>query len=147
YSLHNELLARHPEVLGALYEPFRVDRRGGLRPGDTPTIQVPILHWDGRDLVCRYLRYWIEAGHEKAAQPLTAGQKQALEVLDCAVRDPQLQVEFTLRPGDMFFINNRWLLPNRTAFNDHAESDRRRHYVRLWLQRNSCGSSPSQRNP
>jgi hypothetical protein len=47
----------------------------------------------------------------------------------------------------MFFINNRWLLHNRTAFNDHAESDRRRHYIRLWLQRNSCGSSPPQRSP
>jgi hypothetical protein len=147
YSLHNELLARHPEVLGALYEPFHVDRRGGLRPGDTPTIQVPILHWDGRELVCRYLRYWIEAGHEKAAQPLTAVQKHALDVLDRVVRNTEIQVEFTLRPGDMFFINNRWLLHNRTAFNDYAESDRRRHYVRLWLQRNSCGSSPPQRSP
>jgi hypothetical protein len=141
YSLHNELLATCPEVLEALYEPFHVDRRGGLRPGDTPTIQFPILHWDGQELVCRYLRYWIEAGHVKAAQPLTAAQKRALEVLDGVVRDPELQVEFTLRPGDMFFINNRWILHNRTAFEDHAEPEHRRHYLRLWLQNNSCASS------
>jgi alpha-ketoglutarate-dependent taurine dioxygenase len=134
YSLHNELLARCPEVLEALYQPFHIDRRGGLRPGDTPTIQFPILHWDGQELVCRYLRYWIEAGHEKVAQPLTAAQKRALELLDQVTRDRELQVEFTLRPGDMFFINNRWLLHNRSAFTDHAEPERRRHYVRLWLQ-------------
>jgi hypothetical protein len=135
YSLHNELLVQCPEVMEALYQPFHVDRRGGLRPGDTPTIQFPILHWDAQELVCRYLRYWIEAGHEKAAQPLTAVQKRALEALDQVVRDPELQVEFTLRPGDMFFINNRWILHNRSAFTDHAEPERRRHYVRLWLQR------------
>jgi hypothetical protein len=135
YSLHAELLVRHPEVLDALSKPFHVDRRGGLRPGDTPTIQFPILHWDGRELVCRYLRYWIEAGHEKAAQPLTAAQKRALDVLDRVVRDPELHVEFTLKPGDMFFINNRWLLHDRSAFEDHPEPERRRHYVRLWLQK------------
>ena len=135
YALHEELLASHPEELKALYQPFHVDRRGGLRPGDTPTIQFPILHWDGRELVCRYLRYWIEAGHEKAAQPLTATQKQSLDALDRVARDPELRVEFTLKPGDMFFINNRWILHNRSAFEDYAETERRRHYVRLWLQK------------
>jgi alpha-ketoglutarate-dependent taurine dioxygenase len=44
-------------------------------------------------------------------------------------------VEFMLRPGDMLFINNRWLLHNRTAFEDHAAPAQRRHYVRLWLRR------------
>ena len=39
-----------------------------------------------------------------------------------------------LRPGDMFFSNNRWILHNRTAFEDHLEPERRRHYVRLWLK-------------
>jgi hypothetical protein len=141
YSLHNELLANHPEVLETLYLPFQVDRRGGLRPGDTPTILFPILHWDGQELMCRYLRYWIEAGHEKAAQPLTAKQRQALDVLDRLARDPGLQVEFTLKPGDMFFTNNRWLLHSRSAFKDHAEPERQRHYVRLWLQQGSSRSS------
>jgi hypothetical protein len=34
----------------------------------------------------------------------------------------------------MLFVNNRWILHNRTAFEDHPEPERRRHYVRLWLQ-------------
>jgi Taurine catabolism dioxygenase TauD, TfdA family len=134
YSLHNELLAKHPDVLAILYEPFHVDRRGGLRPGDAPTIRFPITAWDGQGLTCRYLRYWIEAGHDKAGQPLTAQQKLALDVLDTVARLPDLQVEFGLKPGDMFFINNRWILHNRSAFEDHPEPQRRRHYVRLWLQ-------------
>jgi hypothetical protein len=35
----------------------------------------------------------------------------------------------------MYFINNRWILHNRTAFIDHSELEQRRHLVRLWLQR------------
>jgi alpha-ketoglutarate-dependent taurine dioxygenase len=139
FALHNELLARHPDVLATLYQPFHFDRRGGLRPGDTPTISFPILQWDGHDLVCRYLRYWIEAGHEKAGLPLTAAQHHALEVLDQVLGEPALCVELDLRPGDMFIINNRWLLHNRSAFEDHPEPQRQRHYVRLWLERFSRG--------
>jgi hypothetical protein len=135
YALHDELLAGHADVLDTLYRPFHVDRRGGLRPGESATVQAPIFQWDGGDLICRYLRYWIEAGHEKAARPLTAAQKKALDVLDQALENPQLQVEFGLRPGDMLFVNNRWVLHNRGAFEDHPEPERRRHYVRLWLQR------------
>jgi hypothetical protein len=134
YALHNELLARHAGVLEVLYQPFHVDRRGGLRPGEPPTAQFPVLAWDGSGLVYRYLRYWIEAGHEKAARPLTAAQRGALDVLDEALGRAELQAELGLGPGDMLFINNRWVLHSRSAFEDHAEPERRRHYVRLWLQ-------------
>jgi alpha-ketoglutarate-dependent taurine dioxygenase len=139
YSLHNELLAKRSDVLDTLYQSFHVDRRGGLRPGDSPTTQFPVLYWDGREIVCRYLRHWIEAGHEKVGEPLTIAQIEALEVLDQVIGDPALRVEFGLRPGEMFFINNRWLLHNRSAFEDHPEPDRQRHYVRLWLQRSDGG--------
>ena len=135
YALHNELLQRYPDVLGTLYEPFHFDRRGGVRPGDAPTVQFPIMRWDGHGLECRYLQFWILAGHEKARQPLTPAQVRAIDVLEEVVREPELHVEFGLQPGDMFFANNRWLLHNRSAFEDHLEPGRRRHYVRLWLER------------
>ena len=91
----------------------------------------------GRALLVRYLRYWIEAGHEKVGQPLTPSQRTALDVLDECLRLPHLRVEFDLKPGQMYFINNRWILHNRTAFEDYPEMERRRHLVRLWLQRTS----------
>lgn len=138
YTLHNELLTRYPDVLATLYDPFHFDRRGGLRPGDAPTIVFPVMRWGGQGLECRYLRYWIDAGHDKARQPLTAAQTRALDVLDEVVREPDLHVEFGLQPGDMFFANNRWLFHNRSAFEDYAEPERRRHYVRLWLERGAA---------
>lgn len=134
YAVHNALHREHPDVLRQLYEPWHVDRRGGFREGESPTVRRPIVAWDGRELIVRYLRYWIEVGHEKAGQPLTAEQRRALDTFDAVLARPELRVEFALRPGQSYFINNRWILHNRTAFTDHPEPERRRHLVRLWLR-------------
>jgi hypothetical protein len=134
YTVLGELRECHPEALAVLGRPFHVDRRGGLRPGDAPTSQSPVFQEDGRGLTVRYFRYWIEAGHEKASQPLTPEQVRALDVLDGVLRRRDLVAEFGLEPGQMFFINNRWILHSRTAFEDYPEPERRRHYVRLWVK-------------
>lgn len=134
YAAHNELLQNHRDVLETLYQPVHVDRRGGMKAGEPPTAQFPIFQWTGRDLICRYLRYWIEAGQQKVSQPLTPAQVNALDSLDAVLRRPELRIEFTLRPGEIFFLNNRWLFHNRSAFEDQEEPARRRHYVRLWLR-------------
>jgi alpha-ketoglutarate-dependent taurine dioxygenase len=134
FALHNELLARRPDVLATLYRPFPMDRRGGVRAGEAPTVCHPVVHWDGSKLVFRYLRYWIDAGAEKCGRPLTSAQITALTVLDEFLGRRDLRVEFDLKPGEMFFLNNRCLFHNRTAFEDYSEPERRRHLVRLWLQ-------------
>jgi hypothetical protein len=138
FSVYHELREHHPDVLQILGQPFHFDRRGGVPEGETPTSRLPILQGDGRDLTVRYLRYWIEVGHEKAGQPLTPAQVRALDVLDGLLGQRDLRVEFNLEPGQMFFINNRWIFHNRTGFEDHPEPERRRHYVRLWLQAKPC---------
>jgi alpha-ketoglutarate-dependent taurine dioxygenase len=133
-AAYRELRERHPELLEVLCRPFHVDRRGGVRPGEAPTVQVPVIEWRPDGLLFRYLRYWIEAGHRKAGVPLTAEQVGALDALDEVLNRPQLRAEFDLWPGDMYFLNNRWLLHNRTAFEDRPQPERRRHLVRLWLR-------------
>src|SRR5262249_11240873 len=125
YSLHNELLEKYPDTLKVLYHPFHVDRRGGIKKGEWPTARPPLMQWNGKELICRYLRYWIEAGHAKVGQPLTPEQVSALDRLDQVARRPDLRVEFDLRPGQIFFINNRWIFHNRSAFEDYTESERR----------------------
>jgi alpha-ketoglutarate-dependent taurine dioxygenase len=134
YTIYDELQAHHGDSLAVLSRPFHIDRRGGVRPGQAQTAQHPILEREGRELTIRYLRYWIETGQQKANEPLTAAQVEALDVLDSLLRRPDFRVEFALRPGEVFFINNRWIFHNRTGFEDHAEPERRRHYVRLWLK-------------
>jgi alpha-ketoglutarate-dependent taurine dioxygenase len=135
FAVRDELMACERKAWDVLNRPFHVDRRGGVRPGEEPTARVPVFTTRDGELLVRYLRYWIEVGHEKAAAPLTADQVAALDALDRVAAEPKLRVEFMLRPGEMLFANNRWLLHNRTAFEDHPEPDRKRHYVRLWLSR------------
>ncbi|MBI5773153.1 MAG: TauD/TfdA family dioxygenase [Verrucomicrobia bacterium] len=135
YAVHDELARHHPAELALLCQPFHVDRRGGLRPGETPTAHFPVMQWDGGELLLRYLRFWIQAGHEKVGQPLTPAQAKALDTLDEVLKQRDLMAEFSVKPGDIFFINNRWLLHNRTAFEDWPELERRRHLVRLWIKK------------
>lgn len=137
YAAHNVLLDEHPDVLEVLSQPFHVDRRGGFREGEAPTVRMPVIAWRDGELLYRYLRFWIEAGHEKAGEPLTDDQVRALDMLDEVLNRPELRVEFALRPGEMYFINNRWILHNRTAFDDFEEPARKRHLVRLWLKSRS----------
>ncbi|AGA30786.1 TauD/TfdA family dioxygenase [Singulisphaera acidiphila] len=134
YTVHDELATAASKSLQTLAGAFQVDRRGGLRPGESPTALRPVIAKDERGgLIYRYLRTWIEVGHDKAGEPLSPAQTEALDALDRVLNRPELRVEFRLQPGDMFFANNRWTLHNRTAFEDHPDPERRRHYVRLWL--------------
>jgi len=133
-----EVLRReHPEALEVLSQPLHVDRRGGVNAGESPTVLRPIVAWDDNEWIFRYLRYWIEVGHEKVGQPLSAEQRGALDTLDAVLKRHELQVNFSLEPGQMYYINNRWILHNRTAFVDFPELERRRHLVRLWLKKRS----------
>ena len=134
YALHNELLENYPDVLNTLYQLFCFDRRGQFKAAESPTSQFPIFQWNMGELTVRYLYYYIQVGHERADKTLTANQREALEVVEELLRRPDFRVEFNLQPGQMLFTNNRWILHNRTAFEDYTEPERRRHYVRIWLR-------------
>ena len=135
YSLHNELLENHLDILQTLYQLFCFDRRGQFKAGESPTSQFPIFQWNGGELTLRYLYYYIQVGHERAGKALTAEQGRALEIVEGLLRRADFRVEFNLQPGQMLFTNNRWILHNRTAFEDYPDPESRRHYVRLWLRR------------
>ncbi len=134
WTVYRQLLTARPEAIEELSRPFHFDRRGGVRPGQSATVPYPIVQRRGDELLFRYLRYWIEAGHEKVGEALSAERLEALNVLDRFLNRPELRVEFSLKPGEMLFVNNRWILHNRTAFEDHPEPEHKRHYVRLWLR-------------
>jgi len=133
-AVHDELLTHHPEVLRTLYNSFCFDRRGQFMEGEPDVLENPVFTWDGQQMLLRYLHYYIEVGHEKARRPLDLDQREALDLVEVLVRKPELRVEFQLDRGQMLITNNRWILHNRTAFEDHAEPENRRHYIRLWLR-------------
>ena len=133
-SVHDVMLAERPDLLALLYEPFHHDRSSELPPGESPTLLAPIFRFDGQ-LRMRYMRFYIERGHRKATAPLSSGQIEALDFLDSVMDREALHILFHLNRGEMLFVSNEFVLHSRTAFEDHAEPARRRHYARLWLGR------------
>jgi len=77
----------------------------------------------------------IEAGEAAAGHKMDEAELAVLDRFEEVTRRPELMLEFTLQPGEMYFINNYTILHARTAFDDgDAEEDRRRHLLRLWLE-------------
>ncbi|MCC6367206.1 MAG: TauD/TfdA family dioxygenase [Bryobacterales bacterium] len=132
-SVHNILREERPDCLRRLYEPFFFDRRAELRPGESPTISAPLFTY-GDALAIRYFRFNLLKGHEAAGVPLTPHDLESLECLEQACRRDGLAVRFHMRRGDMQFVNNRFILHSRTAFEDHEEPARRRNFLRLWMR-------------
>jgi Taurine catabolism dioxygenase TauD, TfdA family. len=132
-TVHNIILEERPDYLERLYAPYHVDRRAELPPGEPPTLPVPVFAYDGQ-LTVRYLRLYITKGHEVAGSALTPADTDPLDYLDAVMRRPNLPVTFQMQRGDMQFVNNQFILHSRTEFEDYAEAERKRHYVRLWLK-------------
>jgi hypothetical protein len=134
-TLYNEVLARRPDLLPALFEPFPTDRRGEVPEGMQPWFDMPIFHWHARRLSCIYVRQYIESAqkHFPDAKRLRPEQVQAMDLLDELLNDPQIHLSMAFLPGDMQFLHNHTILHDRTAFEDWAEPEKKRHLLRLWL--------------
>lgn len=133
-AIHNEVLARRPDLLEQMYQTFHVDRRGEAPAGKKPYYSGAFFEWQGDRLFCRYNRTYIQSAQRFADVPrLTPEQVQALDLIDSLCKDPQMHLDMELVPGDMQFICNYTTLHSRTAYEDWPEHDRRRYLLRLWL--------------
>ena len=109
-----------------------------VTPGTQPTIEqrlrnrFPIFYNDfARGLNFRYMRFWIETGHARAGAPLDDIQIAALDALEDALEAPGAVATFSLRAGEMLWLDNWTVAHDRTAFVDDPERPRR--LLRMWL--------------
>lgn len=136
-AVHNALLADYPEALERLYRGYVFHRRGEEQPGELPytPYRVPVFSNIDGSISARYVRTYVEAGEAAAGRPMDGAELSVLDCFEEVTKRPELMLEFALRPGEMYFINNYTILHARTAFDDgDAEEDRRRHLLRLWLE-------------
>jgi len=134
-TLYNEMLARRPDLLPALFEPFATDRRGEVPDGMQPWFDIPVFNWHAGRLSCIYVRQYIEAAQRNfpAARRLTRDQVAAMDVLDQLTNDPQIHLSMAFLPGDIQLLHNHQILHSRNDFENWPEPDRHRHLLRLWL--------------
>lgn len=130
YTVHNVMRQERPDLLARLYRSYHFDRRAEVLPGEPLTLQAPVFTY-GESLHVRYFRFYIPQGHAIAGAPLGQPDEEALDYFEGVMRRAELQVRFAMRPGDIQFVNNRFVLHSRTAYQD--EAPRRRHLKRLWL--------------
>jgi Taurine catabolism dioxygenase TauD, TfdA family len=136
-TVHNVMLEEYPEALERLYRGYVFHRRGEEKPGDLPytPYRVPVYSNTEGKVSARYVRTYVEAGEAAAGRAMDAAELAVLDHFEEVTKRPELMLEFTLQPGEIYFINNYTILHARTAFDDgDTEEDRRRHLLRLWLE-------------
>ena len=124
-------------MLAALYRGYVRHRRGEEQPGELPytPYRIPVYSNVEGKVSARYVRSYIEAGEAAAGRPMGVAEHAIIDTFEAVTKRPDLMLEFTLQPGEAYFINNYTILHARTAFDDgDAEEDQRRHLLRLWLE-------------
>ena len=131
-AVYNRMLARRPELVKVLCEDYYRSRAMDVGAGTQPWYKQPIFSFtDG---------YFSATGAgiaiDKATKlpgvpPLTATQKEAIDVYRTTVEECAVDIDF--KPGDIQFLNNFVTLHTRREYQDWPEASRKRHLLRLWL--------------
>ena len=141
-TLFNEMRRRRPDLAACLFEPIETDRRGEVGVGQKPYFTIPVFNWYEGLLSAIYQRKYIDSARKLSGVPAyTDRQREALDLLDQLVDDPALHLQMDFHPGDVQLVHNHSLLHDRTAFEDWAEPDRKRHLLRLWLARKGSSAA------
>ena len=133
-AVHDQLAQTHPALLQRLKGSFHRDL---VTPGSRNDLagikanRFPVFSDASDGPTLRYMRYWIETGHQRIGQPLEPLDRDAFDVLDAALNDPQLRHDFALAPGDLLFIDNHKVAHDRESYQDDPSAPRL--MVRLWL--------------
>jgi len=99
-----------------------------------PYCEQPIFSKKDGYFACSYLRVLINRADQDPDCPnLSIRQKEALDFLDSVCEREELQTRFTLKRGEVLFLNNWTTLHRRTAFEDFSNPKQRRHLLRVWL--------------
>ena len=133
HTAHNALLARHPNKLPRLYQPFWFDRQREYHVGEPPIFSAPVFDNSGV-VKARFSVHQINSGYALRGAPIDPEGAAAIAAMFEIVEEDGMSVDFDLEPGQIQFVDNRALGHSRTAFADHSEPDRKRHLVRLWMR-------------
>ena len=128
-AVYNQILEQHREYLGLYYKRWYMAH---LCQPD-PALTALFSFHEGK-LSCRYLRQYIELGHEIMGLPLSRVEIEALDVFDSVLHDQANRLDMMMEPGDLQLANNNAVLHSRTGFVDHDDPAQRRKLLRLWLE-------------
>lgn len=133
-TLFNEIMARRPDLIAILCAPMAMDRRGEEKPGEPPyTMLQPCCFAGGRLSTFYHSEYFRSAVRHGGGAVPSDDQRELLDLYDELAASPDIHLDMWLEPGDFQLISNHTVVHARTAYDDYAEPERRRHLLRLWL--------------
>jgi hypothetical protein len=131
-TLHNEILARRPDLMAELVKDFSWSWVGEPPPGSLPYYKMPVFSFTEGYMCVRGVSTQIYKSQGMDGVPdFTDRQSEALEFYKQVVEEIAFDMEF--RQGDIQLLHNHVTLHSRRGFIDWPEPDRRRHLLRLWL--------------
>ena len=134
HTAHNAMLARHPERLARLYEPFWFDRQREHLPDEPPVHAAPLFAYEQGRLLTRLALFQMKNGTVLRGEPLDEAGREAVASVEAALAEPGLCASFTMAPGQIQLLNNLAVGHSRTAFVDRDAPEQRRHIVRIWMR-------------
>lgn len=130
-AVFNELQRTRPELVPLLFQPLWFDTKGegGVRAFPLP----PCRHYRGELRTFWQSDYYRTVSQHAHVPKLTPQQEELLDAYDAIAQSSDFHLDMDLEPGDVQLISNHTILHARTAFEDWAEPERRRHLLRLWI--------------
>ena len=138
-AVYNELLARAPEAVDRLYEPFLLDSRNESDEGRLPYAPIPPCRYaQGRLRTFYHSDYFRSVTRHPGVPDFTVEEVALLDLYEEIANSPELRLDMHFEPGDVQLVSNHTILHARTAYEDDAQAGEQRHLLRLWLSLESA---------
>jgi len=142
-AVYNRMLGDRPDLVATLYEPMCWDRHDDeIDVSQRWDWFAPITVVDGKPRI-DYIGWDIRDAQRLGAPRVPQVHVEAMDLLERAVPDRDLQVEMSFEAGDIQFLNDRVLLHARDAFEDPPPPAPGRMLLRLWLDDPTTGAAVS----
>jgi hypothetical protein len=135
-TIYNELLRRRPDLVPLLFEPWYWDWYKQDHDAPAKFYISPMASLvDGVFSLYAGARMIRSAQDYPEVPRLTPEQIALLDEMDNIFLTPGLPLEMDFRPGDIQWLLNYTALHSRTAYVEYKQPEKKRHLLRLWLER------------
>jgi Taurine catabolism dioxygenase TauD, TfdA family len=132
-SVYNELLRRRPDLAPRLFEPFMLDTRDEAEANGLKVLPVPPCRHAAGVLRTFWHSEYFRTSQRHEGVRLTDAENELFDLYDEISASPEFFIEMDFEPGDIQLLSNHTVVHARTDYVDHAEPDRKRHLLRLWI--------------
>ncbi len=133
-SVYQALVVQRPDLATLLFEPWYFHLKGEKTSGAAPYFRLPIARVVNGQLSSFYIGWYLrDAEKLPGLPPLSAAQREVLNLYEQTARRADLGLQMQFESGDVQWLKNSVILHKRSAYQDWPEPDRKRHLLRLWL--------------